>query len=79
MTGLVLSSENKVSIGREKKRKLKALVHQYTLNKLNPDSVANLRGQLSFIKSVEPSFITSLQNKYGREALLNLTGFIGTK
>lgn len=79
VTGLVLSAENKVSIGREKKRKLKALVHQYTLNKLNSDSIANLRGQLSFIKSVEPSFITSLQNKYEREALLNLTGFIGTK
>ena len=79
VTGLVLSAENKVSIGREKKRKLKALVHQYILNKLNTDSIENLRGQLSFVRSVEPSFITSLQKKYGRETLIKLTGLFGAK
>ena len=76
VTGLVLSSENKVSIGRDKKRNLKALMHRYTLNQLAPDQIANLRGQLSFVKSVEPTFITSLQNKYGRDAVFKLTGFV---
>ncbi len=79
VTGLVLSAENKISIGRDKKRTLKALVHQYTLNNLEPDSIANLRGQLSFVQSVEPSFIASLQEKYGREILFKLTGFVVKK
>lgn len=79
VTGLVLSAENKVSIGRDKKRKLKALMHQYTLNKLAPESISNLRGQLSFVQSVEPSFITSLQSKYGPEVLFKLFGVMGEK
>lgn len=75
VTGLVLTADHKVSIGRSKKRMLKALVHQYTLNQLAADTVANLRGQLSFVKSVEPTFLKTLEEKYGVEWLFALTGF----
>lgn len=70
VTGLVLTAENQVSIGRNKKRAIKALVHCYSLNQLTTEEVTNLRGQLSFIHSVEPTFLNSLKTKYG-EALLN--------
>lgn len=65
VTGLVLTSDQKVSIGREKKRILKALIHRYTLGQLSIEDISNLRGQLSFVHSVEPTFLTTLENKYG--------------
>lgn len=72
VTGLVLSAENQVSIGREKKRLLKGLVFRHLQGKLSMEELSNLRGQISFVSSVEPSFITSLEDKYGSTAIEQL-------
>lgn len=72
VTGLVLSSENRVSIGRSKKRLLKGLIFRYLNGKLSIEETSNLRGQISFVSSVEPSFVSSLKNKYGSEVIKQL-------
>ena len=64
MTGLTITSDNKISIGLEKKKEIKKQL--YELSK--PDNVINkasLGGYISYIKSVEPTFYNVLKRKYG--------------
>jgi RNA-directed DNA polymerase len=70
--GLVLTSDRKISIGRHKKRMLKALVNKLKHQELEPDQIAHLRGWISYMRSVEPDFVLSLQNKYDLD--FNLDG-----
>jgi RNA-directed DNA polymerase len=69
VTGLVLSSTGEVSLGRHRKRFIKSLVFRSTRQQLRPEELASLRGMLSYVKSVEPSFIETLRNKYGSDAI----------
>jgi RNA-directed DNA polymerase len=62
--GLVLTSDRKISIGRPKKRMLRALVEKLKHDKLTPEKVAYLRGWIAYMHSVEPSFVMALQQKY---------------
>jgi len=62
--GLVLTPDRKISIGRHKKRFLKSLVWKLKRQELQPAQVASLRGWISYLRSVEPSFVASLQRKY---------------
>jgi RNA-directed DNA polymerase len=62
--GLVLTSDRRISIGRHKKRVLKSLVWKLKRRELKPDEVTSLRGWISYLRSVEPAFLASLQRKY---------------
>jgi RNA-directed DNA polymerase len=74
VTGLVLTSGNRVSIGRAKKREVKTLCYRFSSGKLLPDQVSYLTGYLSYVRSVEPAFIQSLQRKYGDEIMQKIMG-----
>lgn len=74
VTGLVLTPDRRVSVGREKKRTVKALIHRYLLGELTADQAMKLKGQLAFIQSVEPTFVESLKSKYGADSLQRLIG-----
>lgn len=65
VTGLVLSNDGRVTIGREKKRQIHAAVHHATQQRLSQDDLQTLAGLLAHVNSVEPAFILSLRNKYG--------------
>jgi RNA-directed DNA polymerase len=69
VTGLVLTSENKVSIGRKKKRYIKGLVLKATQGMLDEKNLAYLRGYLAYLQNSEPSFIERLERKYGQEPI----------
>jgi RNA-directed DNA polymerase len=64
VTGLVLSSTNQVSIGRNSKRLLKSLVYRAIRGQLSETEVLSLRGLLSHVSNVEPRFIASMERKY---------------
>lgn len=66
--GLVLSTEDKVSLGRERKRQIRVRVHLASLGRLNPDDIESLNGMIAFARSIEPDFIKSLQGRYGDDA-----------
>ena len=72
VTGLVLTNDGRVSMGREQKRKIIAGLHRYTLGKLNEHEILELGGTISFAKSVEPMFLQRLAKKYGAAALNHL-------
>ncbi|SRR6266567_5014052 len=59
VTGLVLTSDRKISIGRKQKRILKSLVFGLVNGKLDAPQRSKLRGWISYLRSVEPSFVNS--------------------
>lgn len=69
VTGLVLSNDNKVSLGRDRKRIIRSSIHNYTNGNLSGDEVATLRGWLAFALDVEPEFYYRMVNKYGENIL----------
>ena len=64
VTGLVLTSDRKISIGRGKKRLLKGMVFKLLRGQLDLESANQLRGWVAYVRSVEPEFIAALQLKY---------------
>jgi RNA-directed DNA polymerase len=63
VTGLVLTSDDTVGIGRQRKRYIRSLLFKY--DTLNDDQKSSLAGLLSFAKSIDPDFINALVIKYG--------------
>jgi hypothetical protein len=72
VTGLVLTNDGAVSLGRERKRELRAKVHRFLTGGMPEDEVASLRGWLSYVNAAEPSFTARLKTAYGAENLARL-------
>ena len=70
--GLVLTSEGRLSIGRNKKRSIRTLIHLYSTGMLPPDDISYLRGYLAFVNSVEPVFLKRVRQKYGDKTINDL-------
>lgn len=67
VTGLVATSEGKVSIGRGLKRKLKTELYLYFSGAAERIDVSRLRGYVSYSMGVEPAFFESLCRKFGAD------------
>ena len=63
VTGLVLSNDQKVSIGWEKKRELRGQIHRYLTGQLAAEDIAKLRGYLAFVRDVEPTLFEKCKDK----------------
>ncbi|QXI34385.1 retron St85 family RNA-directed DNA polymerase [Pseudomonas promysalinigenes] len=72
VTGLVLSNDGNVTIGRDRKRLISAMVHRYALGELDNRSIANLQGLLGFALDVEPLFVAKLRGKYTSKVITEL-------
>lgn len=70
VTGITLTNEQKLSIGRSKKRYIKHLVYKLTLDELSIEDKNYLCGFLNYVNFVEPDFIASLERKYSKEVIL---------
>ena len=57
ITGLVITTDNKISIGRKKKRYIKSLVFKYINKSITAEEYTYLKGYLSFVQSVEVGFL----------------------
>lgn len=75
VTGVTLSNDGTLSIGRERKRLLSAQVHHAKLLRLLPDEIAKLSGLLAYVNVVEPEFIEWLREKYGNEIIEKIRHF----
>ena len=72
ITGVTLTNDNLLSVGRAKKRYISSLVHKYTLSLLSDDDILLLKGLLSHASNIEPLFIGRLSKKYGVDVMTNL-------
>ena len=69
VTGLVITPQGNVSLGRERKRKISALLHQTSLKVIDVADLASLKGLLGFTVTAEPEFIDRMRRKYGDEVV----------
>lgn len=68
VTGIVLTSDAKLSVGRSLRRQLRSEVYRWS--KLDRPSKARLAGLLAYVRGIEPKFINSLILKYGADSVL---------
>lgn len=69
VTGVTINNAGELSLGRERKRYIKHLVHQFTLGQLDISDTGYLRGLLSFAHHIEPIFIERLKLKYTEQVI----------
>jgi RNA-directed DNA polymerase len=67
VTGIVLGSDRQPHIGRQLKRKIRALIHQ--MDSLDMPSRARLAGLLAYSVGFDAGFMNSLIMKYGYDTL----------
>ncbi|MCE7727984.1 retron St85 family RNA-directed DNA polymerase [Vibrio campbellii] len=72
VTGITLSNDGSISLGREQKRKISAGIHHFSLNLLEHEDVLKLGGKLAHASFIEPSFLEKMIKKYGQEAISRL-------
>lgn len=65
VTGLVLANDGRVTIGRERKREIRAALHHALLGKLSGEQAGRLAGLLAYINGVEPDYFEELTLRYG--------------
>jgi hypothetical protein len=70
VTGLTITNDDRVTIGRERKRQLHAAVHQALLSRLSSDELQVLAGALAYVNSVEPDFLSVLRRRYGSDTVV---------
>ena len=65
VTGLVLTPNAKLSLGRDRKRKISAALHHISIGRnVTQEHREQTRGWLAYAKSVEPSFVDKMSRKY---------------
>ncbi|PKI01484.1 retron St85 family RNA-directed DNA polymerase [Glaciecola sp. 33A] len=74
ITGVTLTNDGLLSLGRKKKREISSLVHKFSIGTLEQTKISNLQGQLSFAYHIEPEFLIRLQKKYGQAIIDKIKG-----
>lgn len=69
LTGLTLSNDGRASIGREKKRELRAAVHQISTVGTSKMPIGRLKGMLAFLYSLDPAWVTRLCRRHGFDSV----------
>ena len=72
VTGLILTNDHRVSLGRDKKRLLRAQIHRYSKGELDNKATAKLAGHMAFAFDVEPTFYTRMERVFTKEVLEQL-------
>ncbi len=64
VTGLRITPDANVSVGRDLKRKIRVVAHKAYHEKLGPQELAWLRGMLAYVSSIEPDYAERIKSKY---------------
>ena len=74
VTGLVLSSQGKISLGRSKKREIMSRMHHALHRKAGAEEIERLKGLIAYSFDVEPEFVSRLEKKYGEDKIAQVLG-----
>ncbi|MFS1958032.1 retron St85 family RNA-directed DNA polymerase [Vibrio cyclitrophicus] len=77
VTGITLTNNNKISLGRERKRYISALVHKFKLGLLDVEDTLHLQGLISYANHIEASFVQKMSIKYGDNVLTEIIKYSG--
>jgi len=72
ITGVIITPEHTLSIGRARKREIKALIHQWIKGEMELEKFFYLKGLFAFAIDIEPQFEARLSEKYGKERIRQL-------
>lgn len=72
VTGVTLTPDRRLSIGREMKRSIKTLVYLHISGGLAPEELPRLCGLVSYARDIEPTFYKALEAKFGADRLQKL-------
>ena len=72
ITGLNITSEHKVSLGRKKKKEISAMIHHYKDKRPLKYKMSELRGWLAYAHAVDNNFFKSMKTKYGAECIASI-------
>jgi RNA-directed DNA polymerase len=67
VTGLRLSTQGGITVGRKRKRAIRAGVNGYLHGKLSVKQIEKLHGEIAFASDVEKDFLDQLHRWYGAE------------
>ncbi len=67
VTGICLSTQGEVTIGRNRKRGIRSGVKRFIGGKMSADDVRKLKGEIAFASDVEKDFVDQLYRWYGAE------------
>lgn len=65
VTGLILTNAGQVSLGRFRKRLIRAMLHHHLSKQITSENLLVLRGYLALANSVDPSYFNALCDTYG--------------
>lgn len=69
VTGITLTNNNVISIGRNNKRLISSMIHRFEHNLLDSESIYKLHGHFSFACHIEPEFYSRMCKKYGKDVI----------
>lgn len=72
ITGITINNKSELSLGRERKRYIRHLVHQYQAKKIDQETIFQLKGLLAFSSHIEPAFIKRLEAKYSSDVITQI-------
>jgi hypothetical protein len=64
ITGLIITHEDKVSLGREFKRFLRVGLHKATKGEFDAKVIRSLAGTIAYAYSIEPAYVRTILDKY---------------
>ncbi|RLT94544.1 retron St85 family RNA-directed DNA polymerase [Ketobacter sp.] len=69
VTGVTLTNDGQLSIGRQRKRFISSLIHQYSLGKLPAEDLSYLQGLIAYANDIEPVFVKRMSKKYSPQTM----------
>lgn len=69
ITGVIITPQHNLSIGRDRKREIRSLIHQWIKGTISTDNFYYLRGLFAFAIDIEPQLEAKLSKKYGTERI----------
>jgi RNA-directed DNA polymerase len=68
VTGLVVTDSGSVTLGKKMRKRIESYVEKFSRNAHHDISAEQIRGYLSYLKSVEPAAFLKVQKKFSEEA-----------
>lgn len=65
VTGLILADDGRVTLGRDRKRLIRSMVHHAVSGRNTSEQNGRLAGLLAFAADIEPDFVAAINARYG--------------
>ena len=72
LTGIILANDGRTTLGREKRRMIRAMVDYFARGKLSDDEVTYLRGLIAYARSIDQTIINLVRKRLTNEQMSKL-------